>query len=204
MKSVGPGTLPAAVLVVMDGAIRSSSCSIWNRWCFSTAILLRSGRPHSLAAYFFGPPFSLGLLFPGAWAGLPDGNWPGGKLAFDGAILSSSGSIWKRLFCSSLRGSITLPCGNWQSGNVTRGGPPRGCPSSVPCYCRSSFKTPRHRLSWLETGLHQRLDTGRTPWGPARLLSLSPRRNTAGSRSGPYAAQRTGSLPRLLARVERV
>src|SRR5262245_34772187 len=24
---------------------------------------------------------SFGLLFPGAWAGLPEGNWPGGKLA---------------------------------------------------------------------------------------------------------------------------
>ena len=33
---------------------------------------------------------SFGLLWPGAWAGLPDGNWPGGKLAFDGAIRSSS------------------------------------------------------------------------------------------------------------------
>src|SRR5262249_45515572 len=36
---------------------------------------------------------ALGLLLPGAWAGLPDGNWPGGKLAFDGAIRSSSCSI---------------------------------------------------------------------------------------------------------------
>ena len=26
----------------------------------------------------------MGLLLPGAWAGLPEGNWPGGKLAFEG------------------------------------------------------------------------------------------------------------------------
>src|SRR5262249_17975384 len=44
---------------------------------------------------------SLGLLFPGACAGLPDGNCPGGKLAFDGAIRSSSRSIWKRPFLSA-------------------------------------------------------------------------------------------------------
>src|SRR5262249_4527992 len=52
---------------------------------------------------------SLGLLWPGACAGLPEGNCPGGKLAFDGAIRSSSSSIWKRHSCS-LRGStIVLP-----------------------------------------------------------------------------------------------
>src|SRR5262245_54117917 len=45
---------------------------------------------------------SLALLFPGACAGLPDGNWPGGKLAFEGAMRSSSGSIWKRFFPSSI------------------------------------------------------------------------------------------------------
>src|ERR1043165_2949451 len=45
---------------------------------------------------YFVPPFSLGLLLPGAWAGLPDGNWPGGKLALLWAIRSSSFSIWKR------------------------------------------------------------------------------------------------------------
>src|SRR5688572_28544261 len=39
---------------------------------------------------------SLGLLLPGAWAGLPDGFWPGGKLLLDGAMRSSSWSIRKR------------------------------------------------------------------------------------------------------------
>src|SRR5262249_36744703 len=52
---------------------------------------------------------SLGLLWPGACAGLPDGNWPGGKLALEGAIRSSSGSIWKRTGSSSFRGSMTEP-----------------------------------------------------------------------------------------------
>ena len=35
---------------------------------------------------------SFGLLCPGAWAGFPEGNCPGGKLAFDGAMRSSSSS----------------------------------------------------------------------------------------------------------------
>src|SRR5262249_30600736 len=53
-------------------------------------------RVPGVGPYFFGPPFSLGLLLPGAWAGLPAGNRPGGKLAFDGAMRSSSRSTWKR------------------------------------------------------------------------------------------------------------
>src|ERR1043166_6773756 len=42
------------------------------------------------ATNYFG--FSLGLLLPGACAGLPDGNCPGGKLALEGAIRSSNSS----------------------------------------------------------------------------------------------------------------
>src|SRR5262245_63601019 len=49
---------------------------------------------------------SFGLLRPGAWAGLPDGNWPGGKLALEGAIRSSSSSIWKEVGRSWLSGSM--------------------------------------------------------------------------------------------------
>src|SRR5437773_2204852 len=37
---------------------------------------------------------SFGLLRPGAYAGLPDGNCPGGKSALDGAIRCSSSSMW--------------------------------------------------------------------------------------------------------------
>jgi len=61
--------------------------------------------------YFFGPPFSLGLLLPGAWAGLPDGNCPGGKFAADGAM---RGSSWLILNCrfavagDCLRGSLIV------------------------------------------------------------------------------------------------
>src|SRR5262245_59788384 len=55
---------------------------------------------------------SLGLLFPGAWAGLPDGNCPGGKLAFDGAMRSSSLSIWKRRSFSLPTSMVTPPLVN--------------------------------------------------------------------------------------------
>src|SRR5262249_26788264 len=51
---------------------------------------------------------SLGLLLPGACAGLPDGNCPGGKLALDGAMRSSSCSMRKRP-SFSLTGSIASP-----------------------------------------------------------------------------------------------
>src|SRR5262245_65429792 len=68
----------------------------------------------------------------------PGGSWPAGflkgtPLAFPfgvlpppftwvmvGAIRSSSCSIWKGFFCSSSRGSMMLPRGNWYDGNVTR------------------------------------------------------------------------------------
>src|SRR5262249_12332959 len=53
------------------------------------------------AGHFLRPPFSLGLLLPGAWAGLPEGNCPGGNLALEGAIRSSNLSISNRPFFSS-------------------------------------------------------------------------------------------------------
>src|SRR5207244_598559 len=49
-----------------------------------------------------------GLLWPGACAGLPDGNCPGGKLADDGAIRSSSLTMRNRS-ASAWRGSIRSP-----------------------------------------------------------------------------------------------
>ena len=49
-----------------------------------------------VGGYFF-PPFSLGLLLPGAWAGLPEGLCPGGKFEFEGAMRSSSLRTWNRL-----------------------------------------------------------------------------------------------------------
>jgi hypothetical protein len=62
----------------------------------------------------------LGLLWPGAWAGLPEGNWPGGKLPLEGAIRSSRFSISKRFSRSASRGSMTSPGVNWPCWNVTR------------------------------------------------------------------------------------
>jgi hypothetical protein len=59
-------------------------------------------QPLTGAIYFecpcVSPGTSLGLLLPGAWAGLPEGNCPGGKFALEGAIRSSRASIWKRVF----------------------------------------------------------------------------------------------------------
>src|SRR5262245_15998746 len=52
---------------------------------------------------------SFGLLWPGACAGFPDGNWPGGKFAFDGAIRSSSFSIWNRFSRSFFSSTAPSP-----------------------------------------------------------------------------------------------
>ena len=63
----------------------------------------------------------LGLLFPGACAGLPDGNCPGGKFALEGAMRSSNSSTinsicsfivftsfpFKRFKARKLNGQIT-------------------------------------------------------------------------------------------------
>ena len=40
---------------------------------------------------------SFGLLLPGACAGLPEGNWPGGKFALEGAIRSSNSSTFSSI-----------------------------------------------------------------------------------------------------------
>src|SRR3954464_2109662 len=63
------------------------------------------------------------LLLPGAWAGLPAGNWPGGKwLCPAGAIRSSSFSMRNLAFFSSLRVSIAILLGGKEKGSPRRSG----------------------------------------------------------------------------------
>src|SRR5262245_32222169 len=69
------------------------------------SVPFRVGACGYLSLLGFVAGLSLGLLLPGACAGLPDGNWPGGKLALDGAMRSSNFSIRKRP-SFSLHGSI--------------------------------------------------------------------------------------------------
>src|SRR5215468_9395041 len=95
MKSVGPGTLTVVVVVVMVGAIRSSSSSIWKRLfvllgCSTvkspslrggTGKRARPPRPvegatSAVPSDGYLPPG--GLLLPGARPGGPAPHWPGG------------------------------------------------------------------------------------------------------------------------------
>src|SRR3989454_2081110 len=131
------GMLPAGLTGTIAGAIRSSSssrgriailftsfrsrrarylCSFVARVIIATAAKgLRRGPVHicylSLLGLVAGTSF--GLLWPGACAGLPDGNCPGGKLALDGAIRSSTSSTFRLnismlLHLPSLLGGISF------------------------------------------------------------------------------------------------
>src|SRR4030095_4243631 len=68
---------------------------LWDGWAACTPAAHPAVATQSLLGLVAGTSF--GLLFPGACAGLPDGNCPGAKLALDGAIRSSSSSTWSRM-----------------------------------------------------------------------------------------------------------